>query len=162
MAARHTSFDQRRGGTSDQTIATATTVAAGSLAVGTTLLRVRAGGTMDSIATSGTFTFRIKVGASLIAFNINAGTTGAQTGKTWFVDADLTVNATGVSGAVSIIGTALGITATGAVSTIAPTAAINQTRDLSSGLIVVLSASFTTGNAGNVILTQYASLTQLA
>lgn len=141
------------GGTGDQTLWTASNMAAANLTAGTTVLRYRVGGNFDNVATSGLFDVKVKIGSNTIATIqlVGVSLTSASTLNQWWADLDIYVDTTGGTGAVTVVGgTIVQTTAGGGINP----RAIRQTTsliDLSGGLQVVSAGHLATGNAGNII-----------
>lgn len=142
--------------------ATAPNLGAGSLVAGQTLLRIRQGGSFDSITSGGTFVVYVFVnGVNVGSATLCVSQSAQRAGKLWWFDADLYVDAIGSGGAVSLLGNATSYNSAG-TATPFPIANPGVPVDLSSGLVVTLKASTATADPGNVLRVFRAQIQQVA
>lgn len=129
----------------ESTLATYT-VPAASLAANTTY-RIVAGGNTDNIATSGSFTWKLKLGSVTLASMLSSSNASSKSASPWNILGHFTCRTTGATGTVA--GSAMGRFS-------GPTA-INDTDTLASGtvdttgtLALTLTITMATANASNV------------
>jgi hypothetical protein len=150
------------GGTTDTLLATVPTISAGSLAVGQ-CYRLDLDGNFDAIATSGTFTIKIKHnGTTATNVQIAGSQTSAATAKPWIANLRLYIEATGSSGVITTSGMGTNIGTGGNAGTPVTMADPSRSIDMSSGLTVTITITNGTANAGNLTRLLHGVLVRVA
>jgi hypothetical protein len=148
--------------TTETTAWTPANVAAALLAAGVSVFRLRVGGTFDNIATSGTYTVKVKVGGTtIVSMPIAVSQNNAATNTPWYADFDLYVDTTGALAQVTATGLFCVYTASGGVNP----RPVSQTQggvNLSGGFQLTVTGQMGTANAGNILRTMRGTLQQIA
>jgi hypothetical protein len=115
------------------------------------------------MATSGTFTGRLKVnGTTVASIPVAISQTSLQTGTTWWVDMDVYIDTTGAGGVVSVVGGAIQVTNAAAGQNPRPVDTIATSVNLTAGCQFTWTVQMGTADVANIFRTHRGIIQQVA